>query len=106
MKPVEKFIQVTSNVTIADLTVLDPTKTFYFLIADILGQKDTVQLKFHYDPKSADDEPRFRAKNHVANIIEIPGKVDVLSNIRLINCTAEEAEEKGLLHRPGVIEHQ
>ncbi|MCX6793512.1 MAG: hypothetical protein NTY06_00200, partial [Candidatus Gottesmanbacteria bacterium] len=101
MKSAEKCIRVTDNVIITDLTVPDKEKNFYFLIADIPDEKNALQLKFHYDPEFDDEDPKEHAKRHVATIIEIPGKENVLRNIRLVNYTAQEAENRGLLHPPG-----
>ena len=103
MTSAEKKIHVSDTVTIADLTVDDQNKRFYFLFADVPEEEHRMILKFC--PDWDDEDPKKRAKRHVENIIGIPGKENVLHNIQLINYTVEEAEKRGLLHPPGYIEH-
>lgn len=107
-----KTIEVRDGVSIEDLTEENPDKSVYIMIANVFDkdgkivEEGQVILK---DIVTFEDEVAqiaARSKKHVRNILGIQalngGRLD---NIKLFNLTIEEAEERGFLHKPGVIQH-
>ena len=107
-----KTIEVRDGVVIEDLTEKNPDKEVYIMTADVFdktGEKvEEGQVIFKDGVSSEGEVPGLvtRSKKHVGNILGIQARNGGrLENIKLFNLTIEEAEERGFLHKPLVIQH-
>ena len=97
-------------VTINGVSECDPEKTAYVLTADITDKdgetNNQVILQFSALLMDNDTSPLDRASRHVDNIqflLNQSGQGETLSNIKLMNFTIEEAENKGFLPKPDIL---
>ena len=103
-------------VTVGKTDILDTSdycqeRRFYALTADVFdgaGEKVGKQVLLKDIVLSEQEVMKFieRSKNHISNIQGIQSaNGGHLEDVRLFNLSVYEAEQKGFLHKPGVIQH-
>lgn len=96
---------------ILDISEYRQERRFYALTADVFdgaGEKVGRQVLLKDIVFSEQGAVEFieRSKDHIGNIQGIQSRNGGhLEDVRLFNLSIDEAEQKGFLHKPGVIQH-